>query len=48
MLIECESISLSRSVPFMVRPVVGPIANRIARESLERTLRSLRAYPAVT
>jgi putative flippase GtrA len=43
-LIECESVSLSRSVPFIVRPVVGPIANRIARESLERTLRSLRAF----
>jgi putative flippase GtrA len=43
-LIECESVSLSRSVPFLVRPVVGPIANRIARESLERTLRSLRAF----
>ncbi|MBA3638802.1 MAG: GtrA family protein [Acidobacteria bacterium] len=47
-LIECESVSLSRSVPFVVRPVVGPIANRIARESLERTLRSLRAYLTVT
>lgn len=43
-LIECESVSLSRSVPFVVRPVVGPIANRIARESLERTLRSLRRF----
>ncbi|HEY0875397.1 MAG TPA: GtrA family protein [Vicinamibacterales bacterium] len=43
-LIECESVSLSRSVPFIVRPVVGPIANRIARESLARTLRSLRAF----
>jgi putative flippase GtrA len=43
-LIECESVSLSRSVPFVVRPLVGPIANRIARESLERTMRSLRAY----
>lgn len=43
-LIECESVSLSRSVPLLVRPLVGPIANRIARESLERTLRSLRRY----
>jgi len=47
-LIECESLSLSRSVPFVVRPIVGPIANRIARESLERTLKSLRAYLAVS
>lgn len=45
-LIECESVSLSRSVPLLVRPLVGPIANRIARESLERTLRSLRAFLA--
>ena len=43
-LIECESVTLSRSVPLLVRPLVGPIANRIARESLERTLRSLLAY----
>jgi putative flippase GtrA len=43
-LIECESVSLSRSVPFVVRPLVGPIANRIARESLETTLRSLKRF----
>jgi putative flippase GtrA len=43
-LVECESVSLSRSVPFLVRPLVGPIANRIARESLARTLKSLRAF----
>ena len=43
-LIECESVSLSRSVPYVLRPLVGPIANRIARESLERTLRSLREF----
>jgi len=35
-------------VPFVVRPIVGPIANRIARESLERTLKSLRASLAVS
>ncbi|HXG56665.1 MAG TPA: hypothetical protein VNJ03_14910 [Vicinamibacterales bacterium] len=43
-LIECESVSLSRGVPWLVRPVASPIVNRIARESLERTLRSLRAF----
>jgi archaetidylinositol phosphate synthase len=42
-LIECESVSLSRSVPFVVRPVVGPMVTRFARESMERTLTSLRA-----
>ncbi len=45
-LIECESISLSRSVPWLARPVASPIVNRIARESLERTLQSLRAFLA--
>jgi archaetidylinositol phosphate synthase len=42
-LIECESVSLSRSVPYVVRPVVGPMVTRFARESMERTLLSLRA-----
>jgi putative flippase GtrA len=42
-LIECESVSLSRPVPMLVRPIANPIVDRIARESLERTLRSLRA-----
>ena len=43
-LIECESVSLSRTVPFLIRPIASPIVNRIARESLERTLRSLRTF----
>jgi hypothetical protein len=43
-LIECESVSLSRSVPLLIRPIASPIVNRIARESLERTLRSLRTF----
>jgi archaetidylinositol phosphate synthase len=41
-LIECESVSLSRPVPYVVRPVVGPMVTRFARESMERTLTSLR------
>ncbi len=41
-LIECESVSLSRSVPYVVRPVIGPMVTRFARESMERTLTSLR------
>jgi putative flippase GtrA len=45
--IECESVSLSRGVPWLVRPIASPIVNRIARESLERTLRSLRAFLTV-
>jgi len=41
-LIECESISLSRGVPTLLRPFVTGTVERIARESLERTLVSLR------
>lgn len=41
-LVECESVSLSRSVPFAIRPIASPIVDRIARESLEKTLRTLR------
>ncbi|MEP6916224.1 MAG: GtrA family protein [Acidobacteriota bacterium] len=41
-LVECESVSLSRAVPYLVRPLANPMVDRIARESLERTLRSLR------
>jgi hypothetical protein len=47
-LIECESVSLSRSVPFVFKPLVNPIANRLARGSLESTLTSLRAVLAPT
>jgi putative flippase GtrA len=42
-LIECESVSLSRGVPTLLRPFVTGAVERIARESLERTLTSLRA-----
>jgi putative flippase GtrA len=41
-LIECESVSLSRSVPFVLRPFISGIVEGVARESLERTLVSLR------
>ena len=42
---ECESVSLSRSVPFLVRTLVNPLIDGAARESLERTLTSLRVRP---
>ena len=45
-LIECESVSLSRSVPLVLRPLVNPIANRLARESLKSTLETLRGVLA--
>jgi hypothetical protein len=40
---ECESITLSRSIPAVVRFVVRPLVERTARESMTRTLVSLRA-----
>jgi hypothetical protein len=43
-LIELESLSLSRDVPRLARPIAVPIANRIARESVARTLASVRAF----
>jgi hypothetical protein len=41
-LIECESVSLSRGVPLLLRPFVTGTVERIARESLQKTLVSLR------
>jgi putative flippase GtrA len=42
-LVECESLTLSRQVPSLVRAVVSPLVDRVARESLERTLLAVRA-----
>ena len=41
-LVECESVSLSRSIPGAVRWMVTPLIRGAARESMERTLISLR------
>jgi putative flippase GtrA len=41
---ECESVSLSRSIPRVLRPFVTSTVDRIARESLEKTLRSVSAF----
>ncbi len=41
-LIECESISLSRDVPAMLKWFIGGMVEGVARESLERTLSSLK------
>ena len=49
-IVECESVSLSRDIPFVVRFFATGIAEGLARESLERTLVGLRGYlttPAV-
>lgn len=45
-LVECESVSLSRSIPALLRPFVTSTVDRIARESLEKTLRSVRKFLA--
>jgi hypothetical protein len=42
--VTLESLTLSREVPFVVRPLAGRIVPRIARESIVRTLNALRAY----
>ncbi len=42
-IVECESLTLSRTVPKPLELMIGPIINRIAKESLERTLQSMRA-----
>jgi hypothetical protein len=41
-LVELESVTLSRSVPTLLKPLAGPIISRVARESVERTLGSIR------
>ena len=41
-LIECESVSLSRSIPALLRPFISGVVEGVARESLEKTLVSLR------
>jgi hypothetical protein len=41
---ECESVSLSRSMPFGLRSLIRPLVAGVARESMERTLASLQAY----
>lgn len=39
---ECESLTLSRDVPAVVRYLVEPLIESAARDSMERTLRALR------
>jgi hypothetical protein len=41
-LVECESISLSRGIPIGLEFLVRPLIDRVARESMERTLESMR------
>jgi len=43
---ECESISLSRDIPALVRFVVSPLVERTARESMTKTLVAMRTRSA--
>ena len=40
--IECESISLTRDIPLLLRPMISPFVNGVPRETLEKTLESAR------
>lgn len=37
-IVECESISLSRSIPSVLRVIVRPLINSVAKGAMERTL----------
>jgi hypothetical protein len=41
-LVECESLTLSRPVPGILDFVVSPLMSKLARESMDRTLAALR------
>ncbi len=43
-LIDVESLSLSRDIPFLVRPIAAPLIGRIGRESMGRTLTAVKNY----
>lgn len=47
-LVECESLTLSRGVPVLLTPFVKPIIRNLAEESMKRTLRSMRERFATT
>ena len=40
---QCESVSLSRQIPWMVRLIVRPFVTGVPRETLEHTLGTVRA-----
>src|SRR3954465_7571233 len=42
-LVEIESLTLSRALPAIIGPLIRPIVNSTARESMSRTLASVRA-----
>jgi putative flippase GtrA len=42
--VDVLSLSLSRGVPMVLRPIAGRIVNRVARESMTRTLDAVRRF----
>ena len=42
--VDLRSLTLSRDVPALVRPIAAPLVNRIARESVVRTLAALQRF----
>lgn len=42
-LVEVESVTLSRNLPRIIGALIRPIVNSTARESITRTLASMRA-----
>ena len=42
--VDLESLTLSRDVPSIARPIAGPLVARIARESIMRTLEALQRF----
>ena len=45
--IDLLSLSLSRDIPWAIRPMARPIINRIGRESLTRTLDTVRTRATI-
>ena len=43
-LVDLESLTLSRDVPALIRPIAAPLVARIARESVVRTLDAFRRF----
>ena len=41
-IVECESMTLSRSIPAVLKLLVNPLIKKVAKESMERTLDSMR------
>ena len=47
-LVECESLTLSRGVPAILAPFIQPMINGVAKESMQRTLSAMRDRFATT